>query len=48
LADSSKFKTNAIVQYADWGEIDYLITDDTAPEDMVKEIRKKTQVLIAK
>ncbi|NLK86027.1 MAG: DeoR/GlpR transcriptional regulator [Clostridiaceae bacterium] len=48
LADSSKFKTNAIVQYANWSEIDYLITDGDAPEEAVKEIRKKTTVIIAK
>lgn len=47
LADSSKFRTAAFVQYADWNEIDLLITDAGAPEEMVREIRKTTEVVLA-
>ncbi len=44
LADSSKFSSNAIIQYADWSDVDMLITDKNAPEDAVAEIKKKTKV----
>lgn len=47
LADSSKFVTNAFVRFADWSEIDYLITDSDAPEDALAELRKKIQIVIA-
>jgi DeoR family glycerol-3-phosphate regulon repressor len=34
VADSSKFSRRAFVQFADWGQIDHLITDDgLSPED---------------
>lgn len=47
LADSSKFLASAFVQYAPWTDIDLLITDDDAPEDMLKEMRKKVEVVLA-
>lgn len=47
LADSTKFFTNAVVQYVLWDNIDILITDDKAPEEMVIQIQKNTKVIIA-
>lgn len=46
LADSSKFHSNAIVQYAKWSEIDVLITDENAPTEHVKHIAKTTEVIL--
>lgn len=47
LADSSKFATNAFVRFADWTEIDYLITDAEAPESAILELKKKVKVILA-
>ena len=44
LADSSKFVTNAFVQFATWTDIDLLITDRDAPIEMLKELRKKVDI----
>lgn len=46
LADSSKFVTNAFVCFADWSEIDYLITDSEAPEATLAELKKKVKVIV--
>lgn len=48
LADSSKFITNAFVQFADWSDIDILITDSGAPQDMIKTIAKRCQVIVVR
>lgn len=48
LADSSKFLENALVQYAQWQEIDVLITDADAPNDAVESIGQSTEILFAK
>ena len=47
LADSSKFTSNAIAQYAEWSAIDALITTEGAPEDLLEAIRSQTRVIIA-
>lgn len=46
LADSSKFVTNAVLQYANWSDIDALITDEKAPADIVENLRKQTEVIV--
>ncbi len=46
LADSSKFSENGFVQYASWSEVDLLITDSEIPGEILKELRKKVQVVI--
>lgn len=46
LADNSKFVTNAVLQYADWSDIDALITDSKAPLDMVENLKKQTDVVL--
>lgn len=47
LADSSKFVTNAVVQYAEWGNIDVLVTDKDAPADMAKALHGTVDVITA-
>lgn len=46
LADDSKFTSNGFVQYADWADIDLLITNQNAPEDALRQIRTKTEVTL--
>jgi len=46
LADSSKFHTNAFVRFANWTEIDLLITNEDADPDMVKELQKVVEVVL--
>ena len=38
LMDSTKFKDTAIVRFAQWKDIDYLITDKDLDEDIYKKI----------
>jgi DeoR family fructose operon transcriptional repressor len=45
LADNSKFRSNAIIQYADWNEINVLITDTDSPAEKVEGIKEFTQVI---
>lgn len=47
LADSSKFMANAVVQYAQWLEIDALVTDEDAPEEDAKRISEATEIVLA-
>ena len=47
LCDGSKFREEAVIQFADWQQIDCLITDQTAPEAELAAIRHKTTVLVA-
>lgn len=46
LADNSKFVSNAVLQYAGWREIDVLITDSKAPDELVQSLRKQTEVVV--
>ncbi len=47
LADHSKFTSNAIIQYADWDEIDTLITDDNESlKDRHRIIAADTNVVV--
>jgi len=45
LCDSSKFSSNAIIQFASWTEIDLLITDSNVPEDSLTKLRKSVEVV---
>lgn len=47
LADSTKFKSNAIMQYADWSDIDLLITDSGVSEEQRKMVSQFIDILIA-
>lgn len=46
LADDSKFTSNGFVQYADWSDIDLLITNRDAPEEALRQIRSKTETAL--
>lgn len=46
LADSSKFVTNAFVRFADWSDVDYLITDEDAPAAALDLLRKKVEIVL--
>lgn len=48
LADSSKFEANAVVQYAEWREIDALVTNADAPEDALEIIGGATEIILAR
>ncbi len=45
MADYTKFSTTAIMQYADWSDIDILITDCNVEEKQYKKIEHYTKVV---
>lgn len=47
LADSSKATYSSLIQYADWKEIDYLVTDTGLDQEIGKKIESKTNVIFA-
>jgi DeoR/GlpR family transcriptional regulator of sugar metabolism len=47
LADSSKFMTDALVEYSDWNDVSYLVTDTGASHESVDKINKRVQVILA-
>lgn len=46
LADSSKFTTNAISMYAEWSNIDMLITNAGAPQELLEAVKAQTEVIV--
>lgn len=44
LSDSSKAQTQAVIEFADWGKIDELITDQNIGSDVLEKIKEKTTV----
>ncbi len=46
VVDSSKFLSNGLFAYADWEEINGIITDQGAPESLIEDLRKKTDVYL--
>lgn len=46
LADSSKFTSNAIAKYADWSDIDTLITTEGAPPELMEAVKAQTRVIV--
>lgn len=48
LADHTKFSTNAIMQYADWADVDALITDAGATAEELATLERYVEVLVAK
>lgn len=46
LADSSKFTTNAISMYAEWSDIDMLITSEGAPNELMEAVKAQTDVVV--
>lgn len=47
LADHTKFTSNAIMQFADWSQIDLLITDSGVTPEQLEDIRKSVDVIVA-
>lgn len=47
LADHTKFVSNAIIQYADWIDIDLLITDKNVKEEHLKALSEDVDIIIA-
>lgn len=47
LADYTKFTSNAIMQFADWSQIDLLITDSRVSPVHLKEIENVVDVIVA-
>ena len=47
LADHTKFSTNAIMQYADWSDVDVFITDAGASSDEIATLERCVEVLVA-
>ncbi len=39
LADGSKFSRRSLYRFADLADFDYIFTDDTAPEDVLRRVR---------
>lgn len=46
LADSSKTKSTALVEYTKWRNIDHLITDDGIAKDVLAELKSVVDVII--
>lgn len=47
VCDSSKFLESAMLKYADWDDIDYLITDPGIPKQSFETISVHTTIIIA-
>jgi DeoR/GlpR family transcriptional regulator of sugar metabolism len=49
VCDSGKFKTNSVIQFCDWSQVDYLITDAgaSAETEILPTLQKFTDVIIA-
>lgn len=45
VADSRKASVSALMQYADWKDIDYFITDDALPEQVELQLKEFTNVV---
>lgn len=45
LADSTKFLSDALVEYADWKDIDYLITDTGATRESIEKLSGRTKII---
>ena len=46
LADESKFEETSCFQFANWDDIDTLITNQSAPAEALEEIRHETEVIL--
>lgn len=47
LADSSKCKTNALTQYAQWSEVDYLIIDNPIDKELCYKLQQSVSLILA-
>ena len=48
VADSRKAEFSALMQYADWKEINYFITDENIDKSVLKQIGESTTVIVAR
>jgi DeoR/GlpR family transcriptional regulator of sugar metabolism len=48
LIDHSKFIKSSFVKVTDWKTIDYVITDEKTPEELLEQVAAQTNVIIAK
>ena len=46
LMDASKRRERATVSYADWRQIDYLITDESIPHEEQKSMRLRREIIV--
>jgi DeoR/GlpR family transcriptional regulator of sugar metabolism len=46
LGDSSKAQAQAVIEFADWSDIDELITDHNIGSDVLEKIKEKTTVTV--
>jgi DeoR family fructose operon transcriptional repressor len=47
LCDSNKFHQGAVLQYAQWDDVDYFITDSNSSKNDLNRIGKDTKIIIA-
>jgi DeoR/GlpR family transcriptional regulator of sugar metabolism len=47
LADSTKFSSDALVEYEEWGRIDYLLTDKPPDETWLNKNRDQIKIIVA-
>jgi len=47
LLDSSKFELNSLLEVVPWSKVDFVITNDGAPADVIETIQKDTRVILA-
>ena len=47
LADHTKFSTNAIMQYADWTDVDLLISDSSVTPELRSILRDEVELVLA-
>lgn len=46
LLDSSKFELNSLLEVAPWSEVDYVITNEDAPAEMLEKINNATKLIL--
>lgn len=47
VCDNSKFESDGLFQFADWENIDYLITDRDVPREKIERFNNLLKVIIA-
>lgn len=47
VADSSKASSNSMIQFGTWEEMDALVTDSDIDPAVIKELEKKTEIILA-
>lgn len=47
VCDSRKFRTDAMVQFCEWGQVDCLVTDDGADRQDIRRVEQLTKIIVA-